>query len=94
MPKPSTGKRKNRVRREHFRDENKTYLTGVVTDALPGTRFKIRIERSMGLEPLILECELKTMFKARNIKIIRGDTVDIELDPTDPALKGKIINRH
>lgn len=94
MPKPSTGKRKNRVRREHFRDENKTYLTGVVTDALPGTRFKIRIERSKGLEPLILECELKTMFKARNIKIIRGDTVDIELDPTDPALKGKIINRH
>lgn len=94
MPKPSTGKRKNRVRREHFRDENKTYLTGVVTDALPGTRFKIRIERSKGLEPLILECELKTMFKARNIKIIRGDTVDVELDPTDPALKGKIINRH
>jgi translation initiation factor IF-1 len=92
-PKPAQGGRRRRGRREHSRDENKTYLVGVVTEALPGTRFKVKVERSKGLEPLIVECSLKTMFKARNIKIIKGDTVDIEIDPMDPELKGMIINR-
>jgi translation initiation factor IF-1 len=94
MPKPVVRSKRKRVRREHSRDENKTYLTGVVIEALPGTRFKVRVERSKGLEPLIVECLLKTMFKARNIKIIKGDQVDIEIDPMDPSLKGIIINRH
>ncbi len=94
MPKPTGGSRRKRTRKEHSRDENKTYLLGVVAEALPGTRFKVKVERSKGLEPLIVECILKTMFKARNIKIIKGDTVDIEIDPMDPSLKGKIINRH
>jgi translation initiation factor IF-1 len=94
MPKPVQHSRRRRTRKEHNRDENKTYLTGVVIEALPGTRFKVRIERSKGLEPLVVECNLKTMFKARNIKIIKGDNVDIEIDPMDPSLKGLIINRH
>lgn len=96
MPKPRSkpsGGRK-RVRREHSRSDDKTYLTGVVSDTLPGTRFIVKVERSKGLEPLVIECALKTMFKARNIKIIKGDTVDVEIDPMDPSLKGKIINRH
>ncbi len=91
--KPVQGGRRRRGRKEHSRDENKTYLVGVVAEALPGTRFKVKVERSKGLEPLIVECSLKTMFKARNIKIIKGDTVDIEIDPMDPELKGMIINR-
>lgn len=90
---PVQGGRKRRTRREHSRDENKTYFTGMVSDKLPGTRFTVKIERSKGLEPLVIECSLKTMFKARNIKIIKGDTVDIEIDPMDPELKGVIINR-
>ncbi|MGL4759757.1 MAG: hypothetical protein ACRCXZ_10590 [Patescibacteria group bacterium] len=92
-PRPARSGGRRRVRKEHARDENKTYLTGTVAEALPGTRFKVKVERSKGLEPLIVECSLKTMFKARNIKIIKGDTVDIEIDPMDPELKGMIINR-
>jgi translation initiation factor IF-1 len=93
VSRPSQGN-KRRVRKEHNRSEDKTYLTGVVGDTLPGTRFMVKIERSKGLEPLVIECALKTMFKARNIKIIKGDTVDVEIDPMDPSLRGKIINRH
>jgi translation initiation factor IF-1 len=87
-----SGHRRKR-RKEHSRDENKTYLIGAVSETLPGTRFVVKVERSKGLEPLVIECSLKTMFKARNIKIIKGDTVEIEIDPMDPALKGMIINR-
>jgi translation initiation factor IF-1 len=91
-PAPQGGRRR-RARKEHSKDENKTYLVGAVCDTLPGTRFMVKIERSKGLEPLVIECSLKTMFKARNIKIIKGDTVELEIDPMDPSLKGVIINR-
>jgi translation initiation factor IF-1 len=92
-PANAGGGNKKRKRKEHSYDENKTYLQGVVTEALPGTRFKVKVERSKGLEPLVIECNLKTMFKARNIKIIKGDNVEIEIDPIDPNLKGTIVNR-
>lgn len=84
---------RRRRRKEHSKDENKTYLTGMVYDMLPGARFKVRIERSKGLEPLLIECSLKTMFKARNIKIIRGDSVEVEIDPAESLTKGTIVSR-
>lgn len=72
--------------------EDMIYLEGVVTEALPGVRFNVKVERSNGLEPLLIECNTKTLFKVKKIKIIKGDTVIVELDPTD-LTKGTIVER-
>lgn len=68
------------------------YFEGVVTDTLPGVRFVVKVERSNNLEPLLIECNTKTLFKLKKIKIIKGDTVVVELDPKD-LTQGTIIER-
>jgi translation initiation factor IF-1 len=76
------------------------YFDGIITEALPGVKFKAKVERSKGLEPMILECQVKAIFKKRRIKIIKGDKVVIEVNPAidiDPETgqaKGTIVERH
>lgn len=101
MNKPSNNPTRSRSRKKtHERREDRIYLDGKVVETLPGTRFKVRVERSKGLEPLIVDCQVKTMFKVKNIKIIKGDLVTVEIDPVvdiDPennSAKGVIIQRH
>ncbi len=72
--------------------EDKIYLEGVVIETLPGVRFKVRIDRPNNLDPLVIECNTKTLFKVKNIKIIKGDAVVVELDPTD-LTQGIIVER-
>lgn len=90
---------KQRRSKIHDRREDKIYLDGKVIETLPGTRFKVKIERTKGIEPLIVDCQVKTMFKVKNIKIIKGDNVSVEIDPEldiDPennSAKGTIIQR-
>ncbi len=72
--------------------ENMIYLEGIVVETLPSVRFVVRIDRRNGLEPLELTCNTKTFFKSRNIKIIKGDKVVVELDPND-LTQGTIIER-
>jgi translation initiation factor IF-1 len=72
--------------------EDMIYFEGVVTDTLPGVRFVVKVERSNNLEPLLIECNTKTLFKLKKIKIIKGDTVVVELDPKD-LTQGTIIER-
>lgn len=72
--------------------EDKIYLEGVVTETLPGVRFNVKVERANNLEPLFMECSTKTLFKLKNIKIIKGDSVVVELDPKDLS-QGTIIER-
>jgi translation initiation factor IF-1 len=72
---------------------DKIYFDGVVTETLPGVRFKVKIERSKGLEPLILECQTRAILKVKKVKILKGDMVAIELDPQDLA-KGLIVARY
>ena len=99
-PKPNgnTGRRRRGAKLGERR-EDRIYLDGRVVETLPGTRFKVRIDRSKGLEPLIVDCQVKTMFKVKNIKIIKGDLVSVEIDPEldlDPennTAKGVIIQR-
>lgn len=73
--------------------EDKIYLNGVVIESLPSVRFKVRIERPKGLEPLTLECQTKSILKVKKVKIIKGDEVTVELDPQDLS-KGLIVGRN
>jgi translation initiation factor IF-1 len=96
--RPGNANRRRR-QRQGERREDRIYLDGKVIETLPGTRFKVRIDRSKGLEPLIVDCQVKTLFKVKNIKIIKGDLVTVEIDPEldlDPEnnlAKGIIIQR-
>lgn len=67
------------------------YLNGMIVDVLPGTRFKAKVERSGDLEDLMIDCSLKTIFKVKRFRMIRGDKVTIELDPTADLSKGVIV---
>lgn len=94
----SGGGRKKR-RKIFKKQTDKVYLTGVVTELLPGTQFKVKVETAEGKEPLIVNCQVKTFFKLKHIKIIKGDSVEVEIDPlTDidtenNKAKGIIIKR-
>lgn len=70
---------------------DKIYLDGSVIDVLPGTRFKVKVVRSGNLEDLIIDCSLKTIFKVKHFRLIRGDKVTIELDPMEDLTKGLIV---
>ena len=79
------------VKKTKFKDDM-IYLQGRVMEALPGVRFVVRIERPNGLEPLEITCSTKTSLKSR-VKIIKGDSVVVELDPND-LTQGKIGRAH
>ncbi len=83
-------KRRNNISK---RKEDKIYFDGKVIETLPGTRFKVRVDRNKGLEPLVIDSQIKTMFKVRNIKIIKGDFVTIEVDPETDIDAEKGITR-
>lgn len=85
--------RKRQKRTLQF-DPNKIYLDGIVFETLPAAQFKVKVDRGEGIEDLIIKCDTKTLFKKRNIKIIKGDTVTVELDPADDLSKGIIVKRH
>lgn len=72
--------------------EDMIYLEGTVVGTLPGVRFTVRIDRPNNLEPLHIDCGVKTLFKLRKIKIIKGDSVIVELDPRDLS-QGVIVER-
>ncbi len=72
--------------------EDKIYFDGIVSEALPSVRFKVKIIRK-NLDPLILECQTKSILKVKRVKIIKGDNVTIEIDPTD-LTKGLIVSRN
>lgn len=72
-------------------DPNKIYLDGVVVDLLPGTRFKAKVVRSGDLPNLIIDCSLKTIFKVKRFRLIKGDKVLIEINPSEDISKGTIV---
>jgi translation initiation factor IF-1 len=92
--KPSSNHppRRRRSAAAYERKSDKIYLDGIVVESLPGVKFRVKIERSKGLEPLILECQTRAILKVKKIKILKGDTVTVELDPQDLS-KGQIVSR-
>jgi translation initiation factor IF-1 len=95
-----------RRRRVAVEKADKIYFDkGVVIETLPGTQFKVRIDRQgkdgQSLPPIIIVANLKSQLVKARIKVIRGDLVKVEVNPEDMyfnieqgILKGTIIQRH
>ncbi len=90
---PSRSKRRRSNHNNSEQREDRIYFKGVIIEALPGVKFKVRVERDKGLDPLIIDCQTKTLFKVRRIKILKGDSVTVEVDPMEDLTKGVIISR-
>jgi translation initiation factor IF-1 len=72
-----------------MKQETKFEIEGVVTETLPGARFRIKLENGM-------ECTagLSGKLRMNYIRIIVGDTVTVELDANDTRLQnGRITWR-
>ncbi len=66
--------------------DQKQKIEGVVTDALPDTKFRVRLEN--GKEILAY---LAGKMRLHYIKVMVGDTVTVELGPD--GQKGRIVYR-
>jgi len=88
--KAGSGKRKRKNLDIEF-DPNKIYLQGRIYEALPGTRFKVRVERPGDLDDIMVDCKLRTVFKLKHINMIKGDTVTVEIDPNQDLTNGTIV---
>ena len=69
-----------------MKTDERIELQGVVTDCLPGTKFKVELENGHTLSG-----KLRTNY----IRILKGDAVTVDLSISDPGLKnGRIIWRN
>lgn len=71
---------------------NKIEVEGVVTELLPGTRFKVKIVDENFPENFVVTGHISGRMRMNYIRIIPGDRVRIEIDPSDTS-KGRITFR-
>jgi translation initiation factor IF-1 len=65
---------------------------GVVTEALPSTLFRVKMESTIGVEEgAEILAYLSGKMRMHRIKVLIGDSVEIVLDPYGG--KGRIIKR-
>jgi translation initiation factor IF-1 len=65
-------------------------MEGVVEDIIKGGKFKVKLENG-----LYCTCTLSGKLRQNYIRIIRGDSVRVDLSIKDPELKnGRIIWRN
>lgn len=73
-------------------DQNKASVIGVVTEALPNTFFRVKLEDATGVNG---ESEILTYLAGKmrmnRIRVLVGDRVRLELEPYGG--KGRIIQR-
>lgn len=62
-------------------------VEGIITETLPGTKFKVKIDE--GHELL---AHISGRMRMNYIKILPGDTVIVEMSPYD-LTKGRIVRR-
>ncbi len=62
-------------------------VEGVVTETLPGTKFKVKIDDDHGLL-----AHISGKMRMNYIKILPGDKVIVEMSPYD-LTKGRIVRR-
>jgi translation initiation factor IF-1 len=67
--------------------EKKEEAIGIVTEALPNTRFRVELEDGRKLL-----CHLSGKIRIHYIRVMPGDKVRVELTPYDET-KGRIIYR-
>jgi translation initiation factor IF-1 len=62
--------------------------SGKITDCLPGTMFKVKLDNS----DRSLLCHLSGKMRVNSIRLLVGDKVDVEISPYD-LTKGRICYR-
>ena len=62
-------------------------VEGVVTEIIPGGKFKVKLENGF-----IVEAHVSGKIRMNYIRILPGDTVTMELSPYDPT-RGRITYR-
>ena len=62
-------------------------LTGTITEALPGTKFKVQLENNH-----VIEATLSGRMRRNWIRLVPGDGVKVEMSPYD-LTKGRITYR-
>jgi len=72
--------------------EEKIEVEGIITEPLPGTKFKVKL-RGENWEGKEVTAHLSGKMHKNFIRILPGDRVTIELSIYDPT-KGRITYRH
>ncbi len=67
--------------------KNKTEAEGIVTEALPNTMFRVKLEKGKKIL-----CTLSGKMRMYRVKVMPGDRVRVELTPYDEN-KGRIVYR-
>jgi len=67
--------------------EKKIETEGVVTEALPNTMFRVKLE-----DGRIVLCHLSGKMRRYHIKVMPGDKVKLEMTPYDEK-RGRIVYR-
>lgn len=66
-------------------------MEGTVTEALPNALFRVELDSSQEIKPIILS-HLSGRMRMHRIKILPGDRVQVEMSPYDMT-KGRISRR-
>ena len=76
------------------KNENSVEVEGVVTETLPGSKFKVELTTEGFEGQIIEEAKLSGKMRMHYIRIVKGDRVQVEISATDPELKfGRITYR-
>ncbi|HRV76380.1 MAG: translation initiation factor IF-1 [Candidatus Nomurabacteria bacterium] len=62
-------------------------VKGVIEEALPGIKFRVRLEND-----LTIVAQISGKMRKGRIRLVRGDEVSVELSPYD-LTKGRIVYR-
>ena len=82
------GGRRRRRNAVHKEQDDKLYMDGEVTEALPNTMFRVQADN--GLDVLATICG---KMRRNYIRVLLGDRVSVEVSPYDPS-RGRITFRH
>ncbi len=79
----------------NIRDKDKFIITGMVTEVLPNTIFRVKVDS--GFENIIMEnneilAHLSGKMRIHRIKVLIGDKVKVEVSKYD-LTKGRIVQR-
>jgi translation initiation factor IF-1 len=68
--------------------EDTLRVEGEVSELLPNMNFKVTLENGMGII-----AHLSGKMRSRNIRVLVGDKITVEMSPYDLS-KGRIVYRH
>ncbi len=68
--------------------QEKEVVEGIVTEALPNTQFRVKLEK----EKRVMLCHLAGKMRINRIRVMPGDRVKVELTPFDKN-RGRIVYR-